>query len=137
MIDGGKLFNEDTEMHFKKTTFKNIVSSSKSIFKSFFYLLTMDECTFENMICSGEADESSVIEIDSLNSRNKYKFNDLHIINSRSNGNIIKVYGDYVDIEISGLLIDDVTSYGSIIYNNALQVHTKLNFLIKNIKKIY
>lgn len=96
------------------------------MFKSYYQPFTCNGCTFNNIICSGDVSESYLIELDSFVNKNNYQFNDVHITNCKSNGDLIKVSGDNVNIEMIGTSIEGITTYGSILNNIVKKVN--INF---------
>ncbi|ORX40407.1 hypothetical protein BCR36DRAFT_222681, partial [Piromyces finnis] len=121
-----KLFNEQAELHFKNTIFENIESNSINVIEVYSQPLTFDSCTFNNIICYGDANASSLIKIDSVERKNKYIFNDLSINNCKSNSDLIKIAGNDVQIEISHTTIKNIFSYGSVINDIALKSFVKI-----------
>jgi len=122
---GGRLFSEQTEFHFKDSIIENINVNSKHLIKSYYQPTTFNKCTFDNIICSGDASDSYLIELDATVNKNNYQFNDLNIKNCRSNGDLIKISGDNVSIEMIGTTIEGIKAYGSVLNNNAKKVNIK------------
>ena len=97
-------------------------SFSKSLFS---------KCIFEDIICNGESENSSLLEFTSVTSGTEFKFDDVIIRNCKSNGNLINIKGDLTTLKFSHLTINDVVSYGPLINNESIKVNYIFYITIK------
>jgi len=87
-----------------------------------FNSLLIEHSSFENILCNGDRDDSSLISFQSSIDLNKIIIKDVSINYCRSNGDLIKISGGRTYIEIENVLINSITSYGSLINNFSMKV---------------
>ena len=82
--------------------------------------------TAENISCVGDGSNTSMILFDSNNIDDFKKFHifDLNVINSFSNGPLIKTIGNYVEMIIDDSNINKIKTYGPIIETKTNKVNT-------------
>ncbi|ORX84871.1 hypothetical protein BCR32DRAFT_291039 [Anaeromyces robustus] len=138
------LFNKDSTYKFINVNLKDINTNFEALFYFNGLETYINNMTIENVRCSGDGGDSSLFLLNyykydsDFNYNTLVKINDLKIINSRSNGPIIKIDGYYNDITITNSTFQSITSYGAIIHNESkvtLNI-TNVNFINnKNINK--
>jgi len=91
-----------------------------------------NNCLFENILCNGDSDDSSLLDFHSSDYGNIFTMNNVTISNCRSNGDFIKIGGNLSYVNLNNLKIDSVTSYGPVISNKSFNVSKLLliNFYI-------
>jgi len=91
--------------------------------------LYLNKCTFSNILCNGDGDDSSLITFNSYENINTIRLENSKIDNCKSNGDLIKISGKLSIIEFINVNINNIISYGSILYNNALNVSKKYIYI--------
>jgi len=78
---------------------------------------TFNNCTFKNISCVGDSEDSSLIKYTSSDYGNSLILDGITIKNCNSNGDLIVINGNNSFVNISNVTINDVSSYGSLLNN--------------------
>jgi len=101
---------------------EDIKISSGSMINILFNSVSFKNCNFKNIVCIGESDNSSLIRFQSCDYGNTLNIKDVTINKCFSNGDLITIEGNNSSIIMSNLIINNVSSYGSIINDLSLKV---------------
>jgi len=85
--------------------------------------LTLNNCLFNNILCNGDREDSSLIVFESSTNGNNINISNTIINNCKSNGDLITFRGDLSNIQFSNISIIENSSYGSILNNKSLKVN--------------
>ncbi|ORX79567.1 hypothetical protein BCR32DRAFT_269398 [Anaeromyces robustus] len=136
----GSLFDEDSNYTFKNVEFMNITVNSKAMVKAMYKSVSFENCKFNNILCNGDMDDSSLIKITSSEYGNEINMKDIYINNCKTNGNLIEIDGDQSIINFSNITISNISSYGSIISNKSIMSKISMEkasiFNNKNVNKL-
>jgi len=102
------------------------------VIRALYRTIMFNNCLFENILCNGDSDDSSLLDFHSSDYGNIFTMNNVTISNCRSNGDFIKIGGNLSYVNLNNLKIDSVTSYGPVISNKSFNVSKLLliNFYI-------
>jgi len=88
--------------------------------------MTLQDVEIKNINIYGEVFEGNLIMVETGHLNNKFKMQNINIMNVHSNGNVIRFKGINSIISFSNVNINNSTSYGSFLYSTA-----------ENVNKIY
>ncbi|OUM58115.1 hypothetical protein PIROE2DRAFT_16696 [Piromyces sp. E2] len=126
IISSSTLFNEESSYYFDNVKFSDIITNSKSMINTIYNSLSFNNCTFINIICNGDVEDSSLIKFTSIdNTYNLLNFNNVIVEECKSNGDFIIIDGDKSLINIENFMIHNITSYGSLL--NIMSSNSKVN----------
>ncbi|ORX82768.1 hypothetical protein BCR32DRAFT_292411 [Anaeromyces robustus] len=117
-------FDEETTYSFSNVKFMDIKSNAKAIINTTYKSLSFNNCTFSNILCNGDGENSSLIFINTSINGNTIELNNTIIDECTTNGDLIKITGSLATIKLSNLIIRNIYSYGSIIYNTSSKSYT-------------
>jgi len=109
------LINEESIYSFTDVTFKDIKTNSKAMLYVYSSIISLKNCIFENILCIGDENESSILLIESNNYENNVKLDNIKISNCKTNSDIIKVIGINSLINFSNSNMTNNTLYGYIL----------------------
>jgi len=121
------LFSDESLYTFTNVTFNDILTSSKSMIEITYRNATFNDCTFKNILCIGESEDSSLIKFTSSDYGNTLNMNNIIIEKCNSNGDFIVFNGNDSTINISNITINEIYSYGSLLNNKATKSILKIN----------
>ncbi|ORX65789.1 hypothetical protein BCR32DRAFT_250582 [Anaeromyces robustus] len=134
---GSGLFNENSDYIITDTIFTNITTNSKSMISTTYKNLYLENCSFLNILCNGDNEDSSLIDFISSDYGNILELTNIVIKDSKSNGDFILIKGSKSISKIFKSKIDNIFSYGSFIKDLSLSSELHLNdTLISNYKNI-
>lgn len=84
--------------------------------------LYFKNCTFENILCYGDSDASSLIEFDSCIYGDELNMNNVTIRNCQTNSDLITISGNNSYIKLTNINFSDNISYGSLLNNISQEV---------------
>jgi len=79
-------------------------------------------CLFDNILCNGDVDYSSLITFTSSLNNNYFNMNEVTINKCMSNGDFIIIQGSKSNIKFENMNINNTISYGSLINNLSFNV---------------
>jgi len=116
------LFNAESSYTFTNVTFNDILTSSRSMIEITYKNASFNNCTFKNILCIGESDDSSLIRFTSSEYGNTLNLTHVTIEKCNSNGDFIVIDGNNSIINISNIIINEIYSYGSLLNNKSTKV---------------
>ncbi|ORX55891.1 hypothetical protein BCR36DRAFT_280888, partial [Piromyces finnis] len=132
------LIGEEAEYIFENVAFENIETISKSLLYVIYNSITLNHCTFSNILCNGSINDSSLITVESSIYGNNINIKNTIINKCKSNGDLIKLRGEMSNIKFLNISISENTSYGSILNNESLNSEFSItNSSIKNNDNIH
>jgi len=114
------LFSEQSEYHFNNVTFKNIKTNSDAMIKNSYNYISFKNCVFEDILCNGDIDDSSLLKFNSNNIT--MDVDNVIIKDCITNSDLVKFLGNELILNIHNSSIQDISSYGSIMNNNFFNV---------------
>jgi len=112
---------------------EDIETSAKSLLYFALNDVTFKDFVVNNVKCIGYDTSFLIYETDEVEIPKKLNFYNAKIQNSNSNGPLIKLSGDKIDLTLNGSSFYKVSSFGSIIKNTSLKVF--ILFICKILKK--
>ncbi|OUM60765.1 hypothetical protein PIROE2DRAFT_13403 [Piromyces sp. E2] len=99
-----------------------------------YHNLSLINSTFNNVLCNGDGDDSSLITFISSPYNNYLDFQNVIIRDSHTNGDLIKINGDMSIINFFNVTVYNVLSYGTIINDKSLEsvITVKNSHFIEN-----
>jgi len=116
------LFNSENTITLNNVYIYDINLNSKSLIYSLYKNLIINDLKIENIKCTGDSGESSLILFDSGELSQIIDISNLNINDCTSNGPLIRIIGDTNQIYIKDSYIDNNNSFGSIIKNTSSNV---------------
>jgi len=111
------LFDSETRCSLENVKFIDIEVYSKALINIIYNDIFLDNIEIENVNCIGDKRDTSFLLFDSGDANKKLHINGLNVKNCRLNGSLIKIKGNYNELELNNLNINDVISYGPILEN--------------------
>jgi len=121
-LSGKGLFDEETPYSFQNLIIKNVITNSKHLM-NINNDINIKNSLFSNITCNGDENESSIIYFDTGNLERSLELSNTVIVNSFTNGPLIKIKGEKNKIHFESLQINNVTSSGQLIENTSLSVN--------------
>ncbi|ORX76880.1 hypothetical protein BCR32DRAFT_270994 [Anaeromyces robustus] len=133
-------FAVEAKYDFEDVVFFNITVNSQAMINNMYNSISFKNCIFEKITCVGDMDNSSIILFNSDNIDNTLNMDNIVIRRCVSNGDLIRIIGKALTINLMNTFVEDNISYGPILNNKILK--SKLNIYNstiinnKNINKI-
>ena len=121
------LFSEESKYEFYNSNFVDITTNSKSMIGIIYNSLSLNGCNFENILLNGDSDDSSLITFISGDNENSVIIKNTSFKNCQSNGDLLVINGNNTFIEIDNIILNNISSYGSLLNDLSLNVS---NFLL-------
>jgi len=81
-----------------------------------YHSITFNNCIFSNILCNGEVESSSLIVFQSSIYENTMEMKNITFSECKSNSDFIVTKGDASILKISNIEINNVFSYGQLLY---------------------
>ncbi|OUM66752.1 hypothetical protein PIROE2DRAFT_5964 [Piromyces sp. E2] len=125
------IFCDESVYSFSNVTFKDINTNSGEMISIVYNPVTFDKCHFNNIMCNGASDSSTLIEFISSDNGNSIDISNTIIENCKSNENLIKISGVNPKVNLSNININNIITYGPVI--NDMSSNSVINISDSNV----
>ncbi|ORY54795.1 hypothetical protein LY90DRAFT_669862, partial [Neocallimastix californiae] len=124
---GTSLFNSQSLNIIKNTKIDTISTNYRSILSSSYHNLELYNVDISNINLYGDINESFLMSFVGEEKTNSIIFQNVNISNITSNGNVIKLEGNYVNIKWDNVTVTNSYSSGSFLKSDAKNIQFKVN----------